>query len=103
MNGSTVISRLERLANEEIDIAEDAATWSPSVKLVEDLGLDSLKMMTLAVAIEDHFEIILEPADEQRIGSVGTVAELVAVIEEKLSADDGSHGGSDQPAERGVE
>lgn len=50
-------------------------------RLTEDLGLDSVGLLTLAVAVEDHFRICLEPEDEARIRTVG---DLVRTVEEKL-------------------
>ena len=50
-------------------------------RLVEDLGLDSVGLLTLAVAVEDHFRICLEPEDEEGIRTVG---DLVRVVEGKL-------------------
>lgn len=39
--------------------------------------LDSMELMTLVVAIEDHFEIIFEPEDEQRADTFGDVLDIV--------------------------
>jgi acyl carrier protein len=50
-------------------------------RLVEDLGLDSVGLLTLAVAVEDHFHICLEPEDEEGIRTIG---DLVRVVEGKL-------------------
>ncbi|MEM6456698.1 MAG: acyl carrier protein [Acidobacteriota bacterium] len=47
------------------------------VRLVEDLALDSIQRMTLAMVVEDHFRICLDEADEQQIE---TVDHLVAII-----------------------
>ncbi len=46
----------------------------PEHHLVEDLGLDSLKLLTLAVEVENHFRVRL---DDQAIVTVG---DLVAAI-----------------------
>jgi acyl carrier protein len=48
----------------------------PSDRLVDDLGLDSLTMTTLAIALEDHFQVIL--SDEHDIQTVGDLARRVA-------------------------
>ena len=44
--------------------------------------LDSMQQLSLVVAIEDHFEICLDPEDEQR---VETLQDLTRLIQEKLS------------------
>ena len=48
---------------------------------IEDLELDSLGLLTLAVEVENHFQICLEQEDEAQIR---TVADLMAVVERKL-------------------
>jgi acyl carrier protein len=47
----------------------------PEMRLVEDLELDSLKTLTLALEIENHFRICL---DEE--AGIQTVGDLVAII-----------------------
>jgi acyl carrier protein len=43
-----------------------------------DLRLDSLKLLELVVAIENRFEIILEPGDEAALNTVGDVVRFIA-------------------------
>jgi acyl carrier protein len=52
---------------------------SPELRLVEDLELDSLKMLTLALEVENHFRVRLDPE-----AGIETVGELVAAIRERL-------------------
>lgn len=51
----------------------------PELRLVEDLELDSLKSLTLALEVENHFRVCL---DDETV--VTTVGELVAMIREQL-------------------
>ena len=53
----------------------------PGMRLVEDLELDSIRLMTLAMEVEDHFRVCLDEDDE---AAIVTVADLVAVVERKL-------------------
>jgi acyl carrier protein len=64
-------------------IAEVAAThlhWTgpvrPETRLVEDLGLDSVKLLTLAVEVENRFRVCLDTGESE----IATVAELVAAV-----------------------
>lgn len=50
-------------------------------RLREDLGLDSLALLTLAVAAEDHFRICLNENPESPPTTVG---EFVALVESRL-------------------
>ena len=45
--------------------------------LVETLKLDSIRMLTLMVEVENHFEICLEEDDESSIENLG---DLIAVV-----------------------
>jgi acyl carrier protein len=49
------------------------------MRLVEDLELDSLKRLTLALEVENHFQICL---DEE--SAILTVGDLVEIIRERL-------------------
>jgi acyl carrier protein len=49
----------------------------PEDRLVDDLGLDSLTLTTLAVELEDRFHVVLSDDDATR---VKTVAELAACV-----------------------
>ncbi len=51
----------------------------PTMRLVEDLELDSLKTLTLALEVENHFRVCLD----QEAG-IETVDDLVSAIQEHL-------------------
>jgi acyl carrier protein len=53
----------------------------PEMRLVEDLRLDSVRLMTLAAEVENRFRIFLDEADEL---AIETVADLVAIVRRKL-------------------
>ena len=57
----------------------------PQHRLVEDLRLDSLGLLTLAVEVEDHFRVCLSAEDEAAIRTVG---DLERVLLGKLTAGD---------------
>lgn len=50
-------------------------------RLIEDLRLDSIRLLTLAVEVENHFQICLDPEDDTTIETVG---DLVAAVGRKL-------------------
>jgi len=47
-------------------------------RLVEDVGLDSLALLTLAFEVENHFDIILDPEDELNIRTVDDLIDAIA-------------------------
>ncbi len=50
---------------------------SPSDRIVETLALDSLRLLTLVVAIEDRFRIRLEEQDEAAIETLGDLLDTI--------------------------
>lgn len=71
-----------RLLAEIADIARDKVGWtgslSPELRLVEDLALDSIRLLTLALEVEDHFRVCLDEEDEDEIRTLGDLADTVA-------------------------
>jgi acyl carrier protein len=53
----------------------------PEMRLIEDLDLDSLKSLTLALEVENYFRVCL---DEE--AGIVTVGDLVRIIRERLDA-----------------
>ena len=58
---------------------EDPLT--PDMRLVEDLRLDSIRLLTLAVEVENRFRVRLDELDE---GGIERVGDLVATVKRKL-------------------
>jgi len=63
------------------EVARQHLDWEgelrPEMRLVEDLELDSLKTLTLALEVENYFRVCL---DEE--AGIQTVGDLVAIIRE---------------------
>ena len=55
----------------------------PELRLAEDLELDSVRLLTLAMAVEDHFKICLDEGDE---AAIVTVRDLALLVEKKLAS-----------------
>ena len=74
------------LLRQVTELARERLGWSRELenemRLVQDLGLDSLKLMELAVTIENHFQIRIDEASEMEIVTVG---DLVDIIEQETS------------------
>jgi acyl carrier protein len=47
------------------------------MRLIEDLRLDSVRLLTLAAEVENRFRVILDEADEAAIVTVGDLVEMV--------------------------
>lgn len=55
-------------------------------ELKNDLGLDSLQMVTLLIMIEDSFKIILDESDMNPFDLV-TVSDVIALIEKYIGGE----------------
>jgi acyl carrier protein len=53
----------------------------PEARLVEDLGLDSLDAVELAIAVERRFDI---EVPEEELTKLRTVADMVALVESRV-------------------
>jgi acyl carrier protein len=74
-----IAERIAELARRHLGCA---GRLDPEQRLIEDLGLDSLKLLVLAAEVENEFRIALQPEEEAAIRTVG---ELVAAVEAKLA------------------
>jgi acyl carrier protein len=63
------------------EVARDNDLWngalSRNLRLIEDLDLDSLKALTLAVEVENRFRVCLDPEIETMLTTVGDLVDLV--------------------------
>ncbi len=67
---------LERLQKIVVDYLDYRGTLHLEHNLVEDLELDSIRLLTLAVEVESEFQVIL--SDDQDLITVGDlVAEVI--------------------------
>lgn len=74
MNRQQVLEAIENIATRHL---ERPGKLKPEMDLVEDLELDSLLLLTLAVEVENHFEICLEQEEEAGIRTVDDLVEIV--------------------------
>ena len=74
MKRAEILARLSEIAAGEL---ERSADISEDTRLVEDLRLDSLALLTLAIEVENRFRLRL---DEAGVAGIETVGELIDVI-----------------------
>lgn len=78
MSADVIRAEIERIAQEQFDWQ---GNLRDEMRLVEDLRLDSLKLLSFAIEIENYFRVCLDPEDEAAISTVG---HLVQTLERKL-------------------
>jgi len=76
---SAVLAELRRIA--QVDL-EYQGPVEPALRLKEDLQLDSMAMIVVAVGLEDRFRVKLEEGDA---GAIVTVADLVRLVERRVA------------------
>lgn len=82
MTQAEILAGIAAVAREHLDRRSPLA---PAMRLVEDLQLDSLRRLTLAVEVENRFRVRLDPEDEAGLETVG---DLVALVGRKLAEKD---------------
>ena len=80
MSDEEILEAIATIAREQL---EWEGSLSAEMRLVEDLELDSIRLMTLAMWIENHFRIRLSEDDEAAIETVG---DLIAVVKREADA-----------------
>lgn len=83
MDDEQILSGVREVVREHLSYGGPVA---PEMRLVEDLELDSIRLLTLAVEVENRFRVRLDEADE---AAIETVADLVAAVRRKLGDDEG--------------
>ncbi len=79
MTRDEIVARIAGVARQHVGFEGELAGEQ---RLVEDLGLDSLKLLILAAEVENEFRIAFDPEEEAAITTVG---ELAAAVEGKLA------------------
>lgn len=51
---------------------------TPEMRLVEDLRLDSVRLLTLAAEVENRFRVLLDEEEELRLETVGDLLDVLA-------------------------
>ena len=74
--GKTLEDQIRTLVSEQLGV--DRAEMTPSAKILEDLGADSLDVVELVMALEEAFDIEISDEDAELMSTVGDVENYVA-------------------------
>ena len=72
----TLEDQIRTLVSEQLGV--DRAEMTPSAKILEDLGADSLDLVELVMALEEAFDIEISDEDAELMSTVGEVESYVA-------------------------
>ena len=73
---SQLDERIRSLVSEQLGV--DAAETTPSAKILDDLGADSLDVVELVMALEEAFDIEIPDEDAELMNTIGDVQAYVA-------------------------
>ncbi len=74
---TTIYQTVSQILHEDCHIPHETITLES--RLQEDLGLDSVGLMTLALEIENHWELILEESSESPPETVSQIIDLISI------------------------
>lgn len=80
-----VLLEIRRVARDELGLT---TVPEPRHDLLVDLQLDSVSLLTLAVALEDRFRVRLHDEDAARVRTVGELVQLVEGRRDEARAPD---------------
>lgn len=75
-----IFQRLIKVFQVTFDDTVDVSSVSPELSLREDLGINSIGLLYMAMAVEEEFEIKFKNED---FAAIRTVADVIACIESK--------------------
>jgi acyl carrier protein len=82
MDHDEILAAIEEVARLHVGFT---GALRPEMRLVEDLELDSLKALTLALEVENRFRICIDPELEAKLETVG---DLVGAVRQLLADHD---------------
>ena len=74
-----ILEELRRIAKKELEFER---TIEPAMTLKDDLQLDSMGMIIVAVGLENRFRVKLQEEDG---GDLTTVADLLSLVERRVT------------------
>ena len=60
-----------------------ADTFKPDLNLIDELGIDSMDLATIALVLQDEYKIVIDEDDYPKLKTIALIAEY---IEEKIKA-----------------
>ena len=82
----SIITRVADIIISELKLEDvTAATFDPNLDLVDELGIDSMDLATVALILQDEYGIVIDEDDYPKLVNVRLIAEYIM---EKLSSSD---------------
>jgi acyl carrier protein len=79
-----IIRHVAEIIIEELKLEDvNADTFNAEMDLIDELGIDSMDLATIALVLQDEYKIVIDEDDYPKLKTVRLIAEY---IEGKLSA-----------------
>lgn len=79
-----IIRHVAEIIIEELKLEDvTAETFNPDMDLVDELGIDSMDLATIALVLQDEYKIVIDEDDYPKLKTIRLIADY---IEEKLTA-----------------
>ncbi len=78
MDKNEIIIRIARIIISELKL-EDVTpeTFDPDVDLIDELGIDSMDLTTIALELQDEYEITIDEDDYPKLSNLRLIAEYI--------------------------
>ena len=74
----TIIKRVAEIIISELKLEEvTPATFDPDLDLVDELGIDSMDLATVALILQDEYGIVMDEDDYPKLINVRLIAEYI--------------------------
>ncbi len=79
-----IIRHVAEIIIEELKLEDvTAETFNPDMDLVDELGIDSMDLATIALVLQDEYKIVIDEDDYPKLKTIRLIADY---IEEKIAA-----------------
>jgi len=73
-----IIRHIARVMIEELKLEDiTAETFEPDIDLVDEIGIDSMDLATVALVLRDYYAIRIEEEDYPKLTTVRLIAEYI--------------------------
>lgn len=73
-----IIRRVAEIIIEELKLEDiTAATFKPDLDLIDELGIDSMDLATIALVLQDEYKIVIDEDDYPKLKTVRLIADYI--------------------------
>lgn len=73
-----IIRRVAEIIIEELKLEDiKAATFKPDLDLIDELGIDSMDLATIALVLQDEYKIVIDEDDYPKLKTVRLIADYI--------------------------